>query len=143
MTPTVPLELDAEKIDESTKIEVDLPKTKDEKIIHYSSNYFKYGFDLPANIYYSAFGGTTDGAKHTVAIAKDIPETLADGSVRVYFYGKKIVPELQNAHDNKVQDPAGKFIYLLLNGQYSVKIEANDINNPVVQKIIQTITIES
>jgi hypothetical protein len=63
--------------------------------------------------------------------------------VRVYFYGKKIVPELQNAHDNKVQDPAGKFIYLLLSGQYSVKIEANDINNPVVQKIIQTITIES
>jgi hypothetical protein len=119
---------------------VDIPTPKNDKVVHYQSNYFKYGFDIPASVYYSAFGGQ-DGAQHTVAIAKEIPEALSDGAVRVYFYGKKIVSELQNAHANKYEDPAGKFIYLLLNGQYSVKIEANDINNPIVQKIVQTIAV--
>lgn len=119
---------------------VDIPTPKNDKVVHYQSNYFKYGFDIPASVYYSAFGGQ-DGAQHTVAIAKEIPEALSDGAVRVYFYGKKVVSELQNAHANKYEDPAGKFIYLLLNGQYSVKIEANDINNPIVQKIVQTIAV--
>lgn len=118
---------------------VDLPVPKNDKVVHYQSSYFKYGFDIPANVYYSAFGAE-DGAQHTVGIAKEDPATLADGAVRVYFYGKKIVPELQNA--TKVVDPAGKFIYLLLNGQYSVKIEANDINHPVVQAVVKTIAVQ-
>jgi len=61
--------------------------------------------------------------------------------VRVYFYGKKIVPELQNATNNKYSDPAGKYVYLLLNGAYSVKIEASNINHPIVLKIIETIQV--
>ena len=131
VTPTLPIE---------EKEPVDLPTPKNDKVIHYESNYFKYGFDMPANVYYSAFGGA-EGAQHTVGIAKEIPETLSDGAVRVYFYGKKILPELQNATNNTYKDPAGKYIYLLLNGQYSVKIEANDISNPIVQKIVQTIAV--
>lgn len=123
----------------SENVTVDIPTPKNDKVIHYQSNYFKYGFDIPANVYYSAFGGQ-DGAVHTVGIAKADPATLADAAVRVYFYGKKIVPELQNA--TKVVDPAGKFIYLLINGQYSVKIEANNINNPIVQTIAQSISVQ-
>jgi hypothetical protein len=92
---------------------VDLPKIKDEKIIHYSSKYFQYGFDIPASIYYSAFGAS-DGAQHTVAIAKEIPETFEDGAVKVYFYGKKVVSELKNAQNGRYEDPAGKYIYILL-----------------------------
>ena len=57
----------------------------------------------------------------------------------MYFYGKKVVPELQNVSGGRVVDPAGTFIYLLLNNEYSVKIEALNINHPVVQKIIETI----
>lgn len=76
---------------------------------------------------------------HTVGIGKEDPATLADAAVRVYFYGKKIVPELQNAPNNRYTDPAGKYIYLLLKGEYSVKIEALSITHPVVQKIIETI----
>ena len=125
----------------NTDTTVDIPASKNDKVVHYQSSFFKYGFDLPANVYYAAFGGQ-DGAQHTVGIAKQDPATLADAAVRVYFYGKKVLPELQNASNNKVTDPAGKFVYLLLNGQYSVKIEANDINNPIVQKIIQTITVQ-
>lgn len=120
-------------------VTVDIPTPKNDKVVHYQSNYFKYGFDIPANVYYSAFGGQ-DGAVHTVGIAKADPATLADAAVRVYFYGKKIVPELQNT--TKVIDPAGKFIYLLINGQYSVKIEANNINNPIVQTIVQSISVQ-
>lgn len=120
---------------------LDLPTPKNDKVNRYTSNYFKYGFDIPANVYYSAFGAS-DGAQHTVAIAKEIPETLADGAIKVYFYGKKIVPELQNAQNNKYEDPAGKYMYLLLDGQYSVKIEATDLSNPIVQKIVQTISVQ-
>jgi hypothetical protein len=112
-----------------------------EKVIHYHNAYYKYGFDIPASMYYAAFGSSGE-ALHTVAISKTIPENFSEGIVRVFFYGKKIVPELQNMHGNKFEDPAGKYVYLILWKQYSAKIEANDISNPVVQKIIQTIAIE-
>jgi len=94
---------------------------------------------MPANVYFSAFPGEA-GAVHTVGIGKEDPATLAEAAVRVYFYGKKVVPELQNA--TKYVDPAGTYIYLLVNG-YSVKIEALNINHPVVQKIVETIQVSS
>jgi len=107
---------------------------------HYSNSNFRYEFDIPANVYYAGFGAE-DGARHTVGIAKEDPETLSDAAVRVYFYGKKVVPELQNAQNNKYEDPAGTYVYLLLDGAYSVKIEAVNINHPIVQKIIETIQV--
>ena len=107
---------------------------------HYSNSNFRYEFDIPANVYYAWFGAA-DGARHTVGIAKEDPEALTDAAIRVYFYGKKVVPELQNAQNNKYEDPAGTFVYLLLNGAYSVKIEALNINHPIVQKIIETIKV--
>lgn len=119
-------------------VDPNLPTNKTDKVIHYESQRFHYGFDMPANIYFSGFGPES-GAVHTVGIAKEDPATLADAAVRVYFYGKKILPELQNAPNNRYEDPAGKYIYILLNGGFSVKIEAMNINHPVVQKIAQTI----
>ncbi len=124
----------------NTAVDPNLPKNKTDKVVRYDSTRYKYGFEMPANVYFSAFLGE-QGAIHTVGIAKEDPATLADAAVRVYFYGKKIVPELQNATNNRVVDPAGTFVYLLLNNEYSVKIEAMNINHPVVQKIIDTIQI--
>lgn len=119
-----------------------LPTRASENVIPYSNASYGYGFDIPANVYYAAFG-PQNGARHTIGIGKDDPETFDDAAVKVYYYGKQVLPELQNAHDNKVEDPEGKYVYLLLDGSYSVKIEATDINNPVVQKIIQTIHVTS
>ncbi len=124
----------------NTTVDPNLPKNKTDKVVRYDSSRFKYGFEMPANVYFSAFNGEA-GAVHTVGIAKEDPETLADAAVRIYFYGKKVVPELQNASNGRVVDPAGTFIYLLLNNEYSVKIEALNINHPVVQKVIETIQI--
>jgi hypothetical protein len=124
----------------NTTVDPNLPTNKTDKVVRYDSSRFKYGFEMPANVYFSAFAGEA-GAVHTVGIAKEDPETLADAAVRVYFYGKKVVPELQNVSSGRVVDPAGTFIYLLLNNEYSVKIEALNINNSVVQKIIETIQI--
>ena len=62
--------------------------------------------------------------------------------MRVYFYGKTILPELQNAHNGQFINPEGTSISLLLDNEYSVKIEALDIRNPVVQKIVETIVVQ-
>jgi hypothetical protein len=121
----------------NTAIDPNLPKNKTDKVIHYESSRFKYGFDMPANVYFSAFPGEAS-AVHTVGIGKEDPETLVDAAVRIYFYGKKILPELQNS--TKYVDPAGTYVYLLVNG-YSVKIEALNIDHPVVQKIIETLQV--
>ncbi len=117
---------------------VDLPLPKNDKVNHYENTHFGYGFDVPANVYYSGFGGQ-GSALHSVGIAKDVPETFSDSAIRIYFYGKKTLPELQNATNNRYDDPAGKYILLLLSNQTSVRIEANNIANPVVQKVVQTI----
>lgn len=124
----------------NTSVDSNLPTKVTDKMNHYSNSNFRYEFDIPANVYYSGFGAE-DGARHTVGISKEDPDTLADAAVRVYFYGKKIVPELQNAQNGKVVDPAGEYVYILLNGAYSVKIEAVNINHPVVQKILETIQV--
>ncbi len=124
----------------NTTIDPNLPKKISDTMNHYSNSNFRYEFDIPANVYYAWFGAV-DGARHTVGISKEDPETLTDAAVRVYFYGKKVVPELQNAQNNKYEDPAGTFVYLLLDGAYSVKIEAVNINHPIVQKIIETIKV--
>lgn len=117
-----------------------LPNKVSATVNHYQNSNFRYGFDIPANLYYAAFGAQ-DGARHTVGIGKEDPETLADAGIRVYFYGKVIVPELKNATGGKYTDPSNKYIYLLLDNAFSVKIEAANINHPAVQKIIDTIEV--
>lgn len=124
----------------NTTVDPNLPKKISETMNHYSNSNFRYEFDIPANVYYAGFGAA-EGARHTVGIGKEDPETLDDAAIRVYFYGKKVVPELQNAENNKYEDPTGTYVYLLLNGAYSVKIEALNINHPIVQKIIETIKV--
>jgi len=137
-TSTPPEIVPAQPIITNSTIDPNLPKNPTDKVIRYDSSRFKYGFEMPANVYFSAFPGE-NGAIHTVGIGKEDPATLTDAAVRVYFYGKKILPELQNA--TKYFDPAGTSAYLLLNGS-SVKIEALNINHPVVQKIIETFTAQ-
>lgn len=124
----------------NTTVDPNLPTRISDTMNHYSNSNFRYEFDIPANVYYAWFGAV-DGARHTVGIGKEDPETLTDAAVRVYFYGKKIVPELQNATNNKYSDPSGKYVYLILDGAYSVKIEASNINHPIVLKIIETIRV--
>ena len=70
-----------------------------------------------------------------------MPETLADASVRVYYYRNQILPELTNTQ-TLYQDPNGKYILLLLDGKHSVKIEANDLQNPIVARVAQSITVQ-
>lgn len=141
-TPTTPEETPepTPTVVVNTTVDPNLPTKISDKMNHYSNSNFRYEFDIPANVYYAWFGAS-DGARHTVGIGKEDPETLTDAAVRVYFYGKKVVPELQNATNNKYEDPAGTYVYLLLNGAYSVKIEAVNINHPIVQKIIETIQV--
>lgn len=138
-TPVEP-EAPAPQIVVNTTIDSNLPTKISDTMNHYSNSSFWYEFDIPANVYYAWFGAS-DGARHTVGISKEDPENLTDAAIRVYYYGKKIVPELQNVSNNKYEDPAGKYIYLLLDGAYSVKIEASNINNPIVQKVIETIQV--
>jgi hypothetical protein len=138
-----PLPVEEEEVPESsipvtnTTIDPNLPKNPTDKVIRYDSSRFKYGFEMPANVYYSAFPGES-GAVHTVGIGIEDPEILADAAVRVYFYGKKVLPELQNS--TKYMSPDGTSAYLLVNGA-SIKIEALNINHPVVQKIIETLQV--
>ena len=122
----------------NTALDPNLPKNPTDKVIRYDSSRFKYGFEMPANVYYSAFPAESD-AIHTVGIGKEDPATLAEAAVRVYFYGKKVLPELQNSP--KYMSPDGTSVYLLVNGA-SIKIEALNINHPVVQKIIETFTVQ-
>ncbi len=122
-------------------IDLDRPLNPDEKVTKYENKSFGYSFDIPASVYYSGFAGEA-GAIHTFAIKKEAgPETLADSSVRVYYYGRKIIPELQSAVKNMYQDPEGKYIAVLVNGTHSVKIEADDINSSIVLRILKTITV--
>lgn len=51
----------------NTAIDPNLPKNTTDKLIRYDSSRFKYGFDMPANVYFSAFSGDS-GALHTVGI---------------------------------------------------------------------------
>jgi len=88
-------------------------------------------------MYYAGFG-SRDGAVHTLAIQPEaLPETFEAGTIRVYYYGKKTLPELKSS--TQYTDPNGKYILLLLDGAYSVKIESGNLKSPTVQAIISTI----
>lgn len=131
-TPTAP---------SGTSIDVTKSLNPNEKITKYENASYGYSFDIPANVYYGGFAGEA-GAVHTFGIKKDaVPETLADATVRVYYYGKKVIPELKNTSNNIYQDPAGKYIAILVNGTHSVKIESDDLSSSAVLRIIQTITV--
>ncbi|MEI6711024.1 MAG: hypothetical protein WCK88_01970 [bacterium] len=91
-------------------------------------------------MYYAGFG-SRNGALHTLAIqANALPETFGDATVRISYYGKKILPELQNTE--RYVDPNGKFILLLLNNAYSVRIESDNLQSPTVKAIESTIGVD-
>lgn len=146
--PQTPTIIEPAVVQETTRVETQpteslLTKTlPNEEVIRYENARFKYSFDISKKVYYSGFGAQW-GASHTVGIDKaGMPDTLADASVRVYFYGNQILPELQNSTSTLYQDPEGKFIALLVGGKSSVKIEANDLQNPIVTRVAQSITVK-
>lgn len=70
-----------------------------------------------------------------------LPESFNNAPVRVYYYGKKVLPELKNASNNRYEDPNGKYILLLLDGKYSVRIESDNLQSATVKAIEETIKI--
>ncbi len=143
--PTVPepVVVDNTKPVDAQPVESVLTKTlPNEEVIRYENARFKYSFDISKKVYYSGFWAQW-GASHTVGIDKaSMPETFTDASVRVYFYSNQILPELQNNTSTLYRDPEGKFIALLVGGKSSVKIEANDLQNPIVARVVQSITVK-
>lgn len=111
------------------------------KVLHYQNRDFGYSFDLPNNLYYSGFGSQA-GAQHTVGIQTSTsPDTLASATTRVYYFGRKILSEVSSTVP-LYQDPAGKYLVVLLDEKYSIKIESEDIRSEIVQTILQTLKIE-
>lgn len=109
------------------------------KLIEYKNANFGYHFSMPKKVYYAGFGAQ-NGAVHTVGIQSDIlPETFAAATTRVFYYGKKVLPELKGT--TRYVDPNGKYILLLIDGQYSVRIESDNLKSATVQAIEGTIGI--
>lgn len=139
-TPTpepTPIVINETKTDNTTET----PKVAEEKasigLVEYKNTNYGYSFSLSDKMYYAGFG-SRDGAVHTLAIQPEaLPETFEDGTIRVYYYGKKALPELKNS--TQYTDPNGKYILLLLDGAYSVKIESDNLKSPTVQAILSTI----
>ncbi|MFA6080488.1 MAG: hypothetical protein WC753_03345 [Candidatus Gracilibacteria bacterium] len=110
------------------------------KLIEYKNSNFGYHFSMPKKVYYAGFGAR-DGAVHTVAIQSDmVPEVFETALVRVFFYGKKILPELKST--TRYVDPNGKYILLLIDGAYSVRIESDNLKSATVQAIEATIGVD-
>jgi len=106
-------------------------------LVEYKNTNYGYSFSMSDQMYYAGFG-SRDGAVHTLAIQPDaLPETFETATIRVYYYGKKTLPELVNSSQHT--DPKGKYILLLLDDAYSVKIESDNMKSPTVQAIISTI----
>jgi len=109
-------------------------------LIEYKNTNYGYHLSLPKKMYYAGFWAR-NGAIHTLAIQEDaLPENFSDASVRVFFYGKKVLPELQNTE--RYVDPNGKYILLLIDGMYSVRIEWDILKNPTITAIEETIGVD-
>jgi len=110
------------------------------QLIEYKNTNFGYHFSMPKKVYYAGFGAR-DGASHTVAIQSEaLPETFEDSTTRVLYYGKKVLPELKGT--TRYVDPNGKYILLLLDGQYSVRIESDNLKSATVLAIEATIGVD-
>lgn len=111
----------------------------DPTLVTYMNSTYHYGFSMPKNSYYQAFGAQ-NGANHSVGISTGTGvESLSESDVRVYFYANKIIGKLAKAANGSYTDPATGTIYLLLNDKDSVMIESSNPNSKVVQTIVQTI----
>ncbi len=71
----------------------------DPTLITYTSNTYHYGFSMPKNSYYQAFGAQ-NGASHSVGISSGTGmESLAASQVRVYFYANKVIEKLSGGEN--------------------------------------------
>ena len=137
IVPTLPEEKVPEIIPETTE------EKTDPKLVEYKNTNYGYHLSFPKKMYYAGFGAR-NGALHSLAIQEEaLPEEFGTATTRVFFYGKKILPELQNASNNRYKDPNGKYILLLLDDTYSVRIESDNLQSATVQAIISTIGVDS
>lgn len=107
--------------------------------MEYFNQTYRYGFSMPKNSYYQAFGAQ-NGANHSVGITTGTGvESLSGSEVRVYFYANKIVENLANAENGFSLNPATSTVYLLLNNKDSIAIESDNPESELVQMIIRTV----
>lgn len=132
-----PVNSDIAHAPQDTILETEIPV---DDLALYENTMYGYSVAIPKNMYYAGFGAR-DGALHTLALqSDDVPEDFSSADIRVYYYGNKVLPDLVNAENNRYEDPAGKYVLLLLNGKTSVRIESANINSPEVLVLIQTIS---
>lgn len=125
---------------EEEKEEKVVVEEKNPDLVEYKSTNYGYHFSMSDQMYYAGFGAQ-NGALHTIAIQTEaLPETFEDSIVRVSYYGKKILPELQNTQ--RYVDPNGKYILLLIDNAYSVRIEADNLQSSTVKTIEATIGVD-
>lgn len=111
----------------------------DPTLVTYMNSTYHYGFSMPKNSYYQAFGAQNE-ANHSVGISTGTgAESLSESDVRVYFYANKVVGKLAEAVNGFYTDPATGTIYILLNDKDSVMIESSNPGSKLVQTIVQTI----
>jgi hypothetical protein len=126
-------------VTEEKKKEV-LVEEKSPDLVEYKNTNYGYHFSMSDQMYYAGFGAR-NGALHTVAIQTEaLPETFNDSIVRVSYYGKKVLPELQSTE--RYVDPNGKYILLLIDKAYSVRIEADNLQSSTVKTIESTIRVD-
>lgn len=110
--------------------------------ISYLNSSYHYGFSMPKNSYYQAFGGQ-NGATHSVGISSGTGvESLATSQVRIYFYANKILDQLSLVTSGTTTDTTTGTIYVLLNKNNSVAIESDNPTGELVQTILQTLHME-
>ncbi|HBB26965.1 TPA: hypothetical protein DCZ36_00525 [Candidatus Gracilibacteria bacterium] len=108
-------------------------------LMDYFNQTYRYGFSMPKNSYYQAFGAQ-NGANHSVGITTGTGvESLSESQVRVYFYANKIVEKLANSENGFYMDSATSTVYLLLNNKDSIIIESDNPESELVQTIIRTV----
>lgn len=145
-TDTYSIETPAQNTDTTSLVETSTISTPisqaDPTWFAYFNNNYHYGFSMPKNSYYQAFGAQ-NGATHTVGITigKAI-DSLSGNDVRIYFYANKIINEISGRENGQFTDPVSHTIYLLLNNKNSVAIESDNEQSELVQTIIKTIHAE-
>jgi hypothetical protein len=133
--PTLPEDKAPEIIPETTEEKID------PKLTEYKKANYGYHLSFPKKMYYAGFGAR-NGALHSLAIQEEaLPEEFGTATTRVFFYGKKILPELQNTE--RYVDPNGKYVLILIDDIYSVRIESDNLQSATVQAIISTIGVDS
>lgn len=136
-TIEVPPSENSENISVTPEITVETIEI-DPTLITYFNDTYKYGFSMPKNSYYQAFGAQNE-ANHSVGVnIRTEVNSLSGSDVRVYFYANTIMGDLSEIEQESYIDSTTGTVYLLLNKKDSLLIESSDPQNILVQTILKT-----